>query len=109
MSGPDIDTNEKNAIGGIDRFVLNIALTALSVFPTLYSLVVTPWRLAPLLLGNYIVHSLASFLHRRFRLFRFPLPLFRRLRFRLGPVGQHQIRNRVERFHNRFRHRISPS
>lgn len=50
MSGPDIDTNEKNAIGGIDRFVLNIALTALSVFPTLYALIATPWRLTPLLL-----------------------------------------------------------
>lgn len=50
MSGPDIDTNEKNAVGGLDSFVLNVALVALGVFPTLYALIATPWRLAPLLL-----------------------------------------------------------
>lgn len=50
MSGPDIDTNEKNAVGGLDKFVLNVALVALSVFPTLFVLIATPWRMAPLLL-----------------------------------------------------------
>ncbi len=50
MSGPDIDTDEKNAVGGIDRFVLNIALVALSVFPTLFAIIAMPWRIAPLLL-----------------------------------------------------------
>ena len=50
MSGPDIDTDEKNAIGGIDRFVLNIALAAISVAPTLFATIAAPWRLAPLLL-----------------------------------------------------------
>lgn len=57
--------------------------------------------------GNYIVHSLASFLRRYFRLFRFALPLFRRLRFWLGPVGQHKIHNRVEGFHRCFGHAIT--
>lgn len=49
MSGPDLDLNEKNFIGAIDRLVLNIGLAFLSVVPTLCLLFVAPGRLSSLL------------------------------------------------------------
>lgn len=44
-----LDFEEKNAIGGLDRLVTNVALAAISVFPTLGAAIATPWRLAELL------------------------------------------------------------
>ena len=49
MSEPDIDFENPNAIGGLDRLVTNVALSAIAVFPTLGALLVTPWRVAPLI------------------------------------------------------------
>lgn len=47
MSGLDVDMEEKNAVGGIDRLVTNVALAAVAVFPTLMTAVATPWKLVP--------------------------------------------------------------
>jgi hypothetical protein len=52
MIEPELDTNQKNIIGAIDKFAENIALAALSVFPTFYNLIVKPWHLAPLLINQ---------------------------------------------------------
>ncbi|UTW56098.1 hypothetical protein [Kordiimonas sp. SCSIO 12610] len=50
MLEPDLNASQKNIIGAIDKLTENIALTALSVFPTFFYLVFQPRRLAPLLL-----------------------------------------------------------
>lgn len=48
----DIDFEQKNALGALDRFVTNIALAIVSVFPTFAIGVVQPWRLAPLIVND---------------------------------------------------------
>jgi len=48
----DIDFEQKNALGALDRFVTNIALAIVSVFPTFAVGVVQPWRLAPLIVND---------------------------------------------------------
>ena len=49
MSGPNIDLEKPNAIGGLDRLVTNFALSAIAVFPTFWTCIAMPWRLRPLL------------------------------------------------------------
>lgn len=49
MSGPDIDLEKPNAIGGLDRLVTNFALSVVAVVPTLGAALFQPWRLVPLL------------------------------------------------------------
>ena len=50
MSKKDhIDLVEKNVLGGLDRFVTNIALAVVAVFPTFAVGIFQPWKLAPLL------------------------------------------------------------
>ncbi|MEM7005858.1 MAG: hypothetical protein AAF498_08245 [Pseudomonadota bacterium] len=49
MSGPDIDLEKSNAIGGLDRLVTNFALSVIAVLPTFGAALFTPWHLAPLL------------------------------------------------------------
>lgn len=49
MPGLEIDMEEKNAVGGLDRLVTNIALAVVAVFPTLLTAIAAPWKLVPLL------------------------------------------------------------
>ncbi len=49
MSGPDLDLEKTNLIGGLDRLVTNFAISAVAVIPTFLACIVTPWRLAVLL------------------------------------------------------------
>ncbi len=44
-----MDPDQRNLVGSLDRFVLNLAMALLCVFPTLADLVLRPWRIAPLL------------------------------------------------------------
>jgi len=47
MSGPQIDLEDKNAIGGLDRIVTHISLAIVATFPTFVACIFTPWRLIP--------------------------------------------------------------
>jgi len=49
MSGPSIDLEKPNAIGGLDKLVTNFAISAIAVIPTVLTCIVMPWRLTPLL------------------------------------------------------------
>jgi len=49
MSGPSIDLEKPNMIGGLDKLVTNFAMSIIAVFPTFLACIVTPWRLTPLL------------------------------------------------------------
>ncbi len=49
MIGPDLDLNEKNLVGAIDRLVVNVGLAFLSVVPTLCLLIAMPGRMSGLL------------------------------------------------------------
>jgi len=49
MSGPGLDLEKPNAIGGLDRLVTNFALSAIAVFPTFATCIVMPSRLRPLI------------------------------------------------------------
>ncbi|MEM7662630.1 MAG: hypothetical protein AAF292_10300 [Pseudomonadota bacterium] len=48
MPGPDIDLEQPNAIGGLDRIVTNFALSVIAVPPTFGAALFAPWRLVPL-------------------------------------------------------------
>jgi hypothetical protein len=48
----DVDFEQKNALGTLDRFVTNIALAIVSVFPTFAIGIAQPWRLAPLIVND---------------------------------------------------------
>ncbi len=52
MNGPDLELNEKNLVGAIDRLVVNVGLAFLSVVPTLCLLIVMPGRLSKLLVED---------------------------------------------------------
>jgi len=52
MSGPSLDIEKPNAIGGLDRLVTNFALSAIAVFPTFAACVAKPSRLRPLIDGD---------------------------------------------------------
>jgi len=49
MSGPSLDLEKPNAIGGLDRLVTNFALSVIAVIPTFLTCIVMPWRLRPLI------------------------------------------------------------
>lgn len=49
MSGPSLDLEKPNVIGGLDKLVTNFAMSAIAVIPTFFTCIVMPWRLAPLL------------------------------------------------------------
>lgn len=49
MSGPNLDLEKPNMIGGLDRLVTNFAISAIAVVPTFFTCVAKPWRLTPLL------------------------------------------------------------
>lgn len=49
MSGPSLDLEKPNLIGGLDRLVTNFAISAIAVFPTFLTCVAKPWKLRPLL------------------------------------------------------------
>lgn len=49
MSGPSLDLEKPNAIGGLDRLVTNFAISVIAVFPTFWTCIFMPWRLTPLL------------------------------------------------------------
>lgn len=49
MSGPSLDLEKPNLIGGLDRLVTNFALSAIAVIPTFFTCIAKPWRLRPLL------------------------------------------------------------
>lgn len=49
MSGPSIDLEKPNIIGGLDRLVTNFAISAIAVIPTFFTCIFMPWRLVPLL------------------------------------------------------------
>ena len=53
MSGPNVDLEKPNAIGGLDRLVTNFALSAIAVIPTFWACIVTPWRLRALVDRDY--------------------------------------------------------
>jgi len=52
MSGPSLDLEKPNAIGGLDRLVTNFAISVIAVIPTFLTCIATPWRLTPLLDGD---------------------------------------------------------
>ena len=49
MSGSNFDAEEPNALGRLDKFVTNFAISVIAVFPTFLTCVVKPWRLRDLL------------------------------------------------------------
>lgn len=52
MSGPNIDLEERNPLGGLDRLATGIGLAMIAVFPTLGAAIFTPWKLAPLVIAD---------------------------------------------------------
>ena len=48
MSGPSVDLEKPNAVGGLDRLVTTFALSVIAVIPTFWACIVTPWRLRAL-------------------------------------------------------------
>lgn len=52
MADLDVNMEEKNAVGGLDRLVTNVALAAVAAFPTLGAAIATPWKLVPLLASD---------------------------------------------------------
>ena len=52
MSGPSIDLEERNPLGGLDRLATGVGLAILAVFPTLFSTLFLPWKLGPLLVAD---------------------------------------------------------
>lgn len=52
MDDLDIDTEQKNLVGGIDRAVINIGLVCLLIFPTYLFLIFRPKAFVPLLRGE---------------------------------------------------------
>ena len=49
MVEENVDLEKSNAIGGLDRITTNIAIALISVFPTFFVSIATPWRLVPLI------------------------------------------------------------
>ena len=49
MSGPDIDLEKPNVLGGLDRLATQTAIAILAVFPTFLTCVFRPSRLRPLI------------------------------------------------------------
>lgn len=49
MQTDNIDMTEKNFVGAIDRFVTNTALAGLALIPSIFIVLVTPWRLVQMI------------------------------------------------------------
>jgi len=49
MASPIIDMEHRDIVGGLDRMVTDFAMAMIAVFPTLATLVATPWKLVPIL------------------------------------------------------------
>ena len=49
MSGPDIDLEKPNVLGGLDKLATHSAIAILAVFPTFLTCVCRPSRLRPLI------------------------------------------------------------
>lgn len=49
MSGPDLDLEKPNAIGGLDKLVTYSAISTIAVVPTFLTCIFMPWRLTDLL------------------------------------------------------------
>ena len=49
MQPDNVDIADKNVIGAIDRLVTNIALAGLAIWPTLFLIVIRPWKTLPLI------------------------------------------------------------
>jgi len=52
MSGPSLDLEKPNAIGGLDRIVTGFALSVIAVVPTFLTCIIRPQRLRPLIDGD---------------------------------------------------------
>lgn len=52
MSEPSLDLEKPNAVGALDRITTNVAISLIAVVPTLVFCIVTPWRLAGLLMQD---------------------------------------------------------
>ncbi len=49
MSGPSLELEKPNAIGGLDKLVTNFAISAIAVLPTFLICIFMPWRVRELL------------------------------------------------------------
>lgn len=49
MSGPSVDLEKPNMIGGLDKLVTSFAISAIAVIPTFLTCICKPWRLVTLL------------------------------------------------------------
>ena len=52
MEQGELDLEDKNIVGGLDRLVIWIGLAVLAVLPTLFIVTFLPWRAAPLIAGE---------------------------------------------------------
>lgn len=52
MDELDIESEDKNVIGGLDRAIVNVGLVCLLIFPTYFLLIVRPKAFVPLLQGQ---------------------------------------------------------
>lgn len=53
MSELDVDLDDKNAVGALDRLVTNVAMAAVAVVPTLGAAIATPWKLVNQINGDF--------------------------------------------------------
>ena len=49
MSGPDIDLEKPNLLGGLDKIATHFGIAILAVFPTFFTCLIRPARLRPLI------------------------------------------------------------
>jgi len=48
----EIDVEEKNLVGGLDRLIINVGVAIMALIPTFFYLVFSPKKLGPLLSGD---------------------------------------------------------
>lgn len=49
MSGPSIDLEKPNILGGLDKLATHLGMAIVAVFPTFFTCITRPWRLWPLI------------------------------------------------------------
>ena len=49
MSGPNIDLEKPNILGGLDKLATHLGMAIVAVFPTFFTCIIRPWRLWPLI------------------------------------------------------------
>ncbi|MEO0466044.1 MAG: hypothetical protein AAF216_05840 [Pseudomonadota bacterium] len=54
MDDDDLDLNEKNVVGSIDRSIVNFGLVIVALVPTYFHLIFSPRKMVPLLRGEAI-------------------------------------------------------